>query len=177
VRLLFVLALVGCTHEVVTVAPLNVARRSGDLRAHEHASLYMEPNGYRALSLHDRVDARLAEPDRRIKISIAELLAECPPTASFSVDEATRLAYPRCVLLQTTAPLVVVDRKHVDGDKVKGWTALTIFALAEAGIIACAAACDSPGKYIADGALVVEGIVVVVGAYAFAKALGNMGRH
>ncbi|HTE52276.1 MAG TPA: hypothetical protein VK698_15595 [Kofleriaceae bacterium] len=105
------------------------------------------------------------------RLTIAELIANCPDVPPFAEDPYRR--DPPCLLQATQTPAWIVERERVvDWGTVGDWTVGTASLTAAVGLGVCALACDEPWDRVA-GLSLVGGLLVVtvVGAYYFARSL------
>ena len=152
------LVLAACTHERIATRAVELAHASASLHARGEADV-MTWSGitprFRAVSAHDVVEATLdPTAPRPVRISVAELLADCPTTA-FALDGAVRARYPRCALFAAAdRPIVVADVRHSALRSGHAWALLSVAATT--GLVACTISCRSPWSYVTGGVLVVS---------------------
>jgi hypothetical protein len=162
-RGLALLALAACEHKLVTVHPVEIAHASVALHVHDKTDLLMMRDStdpvLHPLAMHDVVEARLdPKPWQPVKLSVADLLADCPATA-FELDDETRAAYPKCALLAANGrKIVVADERHASSALPTAGVALGV-----GGLFFCAFECPRPYNYISSGTLIVAGAIVVGG--------------
>ncbi len=112
-----------------------------------------------------KVDVWLRGNTEYSKLTFGELLADCPDS-TFLVDNATRLAYPKCKLLAMSDDTITVGRTRYPGP----WFWGALGGGVGFGIVACAYKCDSPFSEVSTGAVIV-GSVLAVGAIVLVAAL------
>ena len=156
--LVVLVGLGGCARQVVTVYASEIGRMSPELRRRGRADIWIPGSRYR-LAMEDEVEVELADraadpsdrarPRRAARLSVSQLLADCPTTA-FSNEASVRQRYPRCLLLAGSQE-VVVDRRLTAVPGAVGAGAVNLLVVG--GLVYCTVACDSPWNYVTGGTL------------------------
>lgn len=117
------------------------------------------PRALEEVRLDQPVRVRFAAPPAAEQtMTIADLLADCPPelASSDATSDATRLAYPRCRLLRADA-----IRLHGGHRANRSAIVLSAILAAVAGDVACVAECGHRSAQAATDAGLAVGLVTV----------------
>ncbi len=173
----------ACHHGDVVVHVDDVAASAGRLNASGRATMPAMAQRYSpswsktttTIRGDQRVTLNLVENGgddelymrhRLVTPTFDELLADCPQTP-FSIDAATKAAYPRCKLLAVSEPTIDVGRTRFPGPALWGF----LGGATGVGIVACATKCDSPFSEVSTGVTVVGGVLAVAGLVAIVSLL------
>lgn len=174
----------ACRHGQVIVSPSDIAiyatelneRGDAELPARKQKWSYDWSSSKTTVRRDHRVTVSVSSVETGeaetftgvLKLTIGELLADCPPMA-FTLDEATRRAHPRCKLLGVGDDPITVGTTTFPGPIF--WGALG--ASVGLGIVACAAYCDSPFGELSTGVVVVGSVVAVVAVVGIAALVAK----
>jgi hypothetical protein len=149
------LALASCTTEIHTLHPNDVAHESGILHRDGKAPFIVQPVvATRYLRPDSAVEAQLDDSSDPVKVTVGDLLTNCP-TVGFDLGDVAA-THPQCRLLSTRGRQLIVEREH---HMRWGW----VIAGAAGGLVGCTIACDSPWNYVSGGTLAVAGTAALVG--------------
>jgi hypothetical protein len=168
------LALCACSHQLVTVHPVEVAHAAGKLHEQGTTTLMMtrdpiDPELH-TLAMRDTVEVKLAPGnDAPVRVAVADLMKDCPPFG-FELDDDTRAAYPRCMLFAVMPRRIVVTEHRAVAPAVK--TVAVLGALG--GLVVCTVECPTPWNYVTGGTLALAGVAVIAGMGLMLYALTKM---
>ena len=159
----------GCARTFVFARPQDLGGAAPELRTEGaatvtvHERFVAEPATAR-VRLDDMVDAIVDQQVRHL--SIADLLADCPP-GTIRIDDETKLAYPNCRLLRAGNDITVGRPLRADNPSIIAVSVLGAIV----GLGVCAFECRSPYSYASGAVLVsVTGLAAGFGVFLWALA-------